>query len=58
MKERPPAMERSCEYIEKTEEEKTAKGWPSSLGVGRGATTFYCKNKFVTKNEIQPRTFG
>jgi hypothetical protein len=34
MEERPPDMEVSCEYIKESWTDN--KGWPSSLGVGRG----------------------
>jgi hypothetical protein len=56
MEERPPAMEGSCEYIEYPAADKR-QGVVLQLGLGVGLTTLHRKNKFITKNEIEPRTW-
>jgi hypothetical protein len=56
MEERPPAMEGSCEYIEKAAAE-TTRGGPPAWGLGVGLTTLHHKNKLVTKNLTEPRTW-
>jgi hypothetical protein len=50
-------MEGSCEYIDK-QPRTDNKGWPSSLGVGRGANNpSQQQNIFVTTISKEPRTW-
>jgi hypothetical protein len=56
MEERPPDMEVSCEYIELAVADRK-QGVVLQLGLGVGLTTLHHKNKLVTKNLTEPRTW-
>jgi hypothetical protein len=57
MEEQLPAMQGRCKYIEKAAEDKRQGVVLQLGGWAWSKQPFTIKNKFVTKNEIEPRTW-